>query len=125
AYINHQANNWNATHPEAVLTDSKQDKVSFDDKIDKWIPLMSGGKRVDKSDSRWAHFKMLRGTRDDAAIHIKTSHRGVSFADLARLINMMPTGMAGLLMHLHEIFEEPVPAKIIRGVFAPEVEVVE
>ncbi len=122
--MNEQAGRWNDTHPSQPLIDSKTEKVSLDDKIDKWIPIMAGGRRVDKGDARWADFKVLRGIRDEAAVHIKGPVKGVSFVEMARLMNMTRTGIAGLLMHLHELFGEPVPSKIVRGVFAPDIEFV-
>lgn len=122
AFLNEQAGRWNETHPTQQLLDSKAEKVSFDDKIDKWIPILTGGRRLDKGDARWADFKQLRGIRDEAAVHIKSPVRGVSFVEMARLMNMTRTGIAGLLMHLHELFKEPVPSKIVRGVFAADVE---
>ena len=69
SFIATQVHKWNQTHPDNMLIDSKAAKISFDDKIDKWIPLMIGGKKLDKSGHRWQAFKRLQSIRDDVAIH--------------------------------------------------------
>lgn len=44
AYIDGKVETHNRRHPEDELVDSKQSKVSFDDKIKLWVPRMSGEK---------------------------------------------------------------------------------
>jgi len=123
-YINYRAEVWNKRHSEDQLLDSKQDKVSFDDKIDNWLPKMTGGKRLYKGDQEWSHFRTLREIRDHQAIHPKMSGHSISFAELAEKINLFRTGIAGLLIRLHVLFNEKVPRVIIRAAYAPDVEVV-
>lgn len=123
-YINYRAELWNKRHPEDQLLDSRQGKVSFDDKVNEWIPKMTGGKRLYKGDRGWNHFRMLRGIRDHHAIHPKMSGYSISFPELAEKINLFRTGIAGLLIRLHILFKEKVPRIIIRAVYAPDVEVV-
>jgi hypothetical protein len=120
AYIAHRVYLWNEKNPEAMLIDSKDRKITFDEKIDKWIPLMSNGKKIDKSESVWNDFKRLQKIRDDVAIHPKTPSCGMSYIDIAQQLNMFKSGIAKLLFQLHGIFNERVPAKIIRGKYYPE-----
>jgi hypothetical protein len=124
AYITHRVKIWNHTNPDSTLIDAKQTKVSFDDKIDKWIPMMSGGKRIDKSNNDWQHYKILRSVRDDVAIHPKTMSMGVSLHQLADNINMLRAGIGGMLIQLHRIFDEKIPAVIIRARYTPEVKLI-
>ncbi len=125
AYINYRVNEWNKKHPDKQLIDSRQKKVSLDTKIDKWIPIMNSGKRMDKGGKTWHHYKILRGIRDDVLIHPKESGQGISLEDLADKINMFRTGIAKNLIQLHLLFDEKIPSKIIRSAFAPDVDVVE
>jgi hypothetical protein len=123
-YMNYLAEIWNKRNPEDQLLDSRQEKVSFDDKIDDWIPRMTGGKRLYKGDQPWSHFRILRQIRDDEAIHPKTSSHSVSFAEVAKKANLFRTGIAESLIRLHVLFNERVPRVIIRAAYAPDVEVV-
>ncbi len=124
AYINHRAELWNKINPKEKLLDSPSIKISFGDKIDIWIPKMSGGEKLDKSIRNWNDFKELKKIRDHVSIHPKSVSYGISFPDLAEKINLFRTGIAGVLIQLHKIFKEPIPAKIIRAYFSPNVEVI-
>jgi hypothetical protein len=59
------------------------------------------------------------------AIHPKSSGYSISFAKLAEQINFFRTGIARLLVKLHLLFEDVIPAKIIRAAYAPDVEFVQ
>jgi len=125
AYISHRAEKWNAANPNDLLVDSRDHKVSFDDKIDSWIPKMTGGPKLDKSRQNWTHFKILRGIRDDVMIHAKDSSYGRIAHEIAEAVNMFRTGIACLLIQLHDLFDEKIPSMIIYDSFAPDVGVVE
>ncbi len=124
SYVAYRVDEWNRRNPCEMLIDSKEAKVSFDDKFDIWIPKISGGKKLDKSTQDWASFKLLRSIRDNEAIHPKNTAFAVSLNDFADIINKCRTGIAGLLIQLHLIFKDKIPAVIIRGRFAPDVEVI-
>ncbi|MBC8555609.1 MAG: hypothetical protein H8D23_38850 [Candidatus Brocadiales bacterium] len=123
-YINHQAEIWNRKNPNDQLSDSKQDIVRFDDKIDLWIPKMTNGKKLDKSGVNWRDFRNLRSIRDNLAIHPKMSGHGTSYSDLANEINSFRTGIAGLLIQLHILFKDRIPRIVIRSAHSPDVEVI-
>lgn len=125
SYINYRAEEWNKTHPNDLIQDSKRQKVSFDNKIDVWIPKLAGGKRLDKSIINWSDFKDLRKIRDDHVIHSKTSGYSISDQKLAEYINKFRTGIAKLLVQLHILFNEKIPSRIIRGAYAPDVETID
>lgn len=125
AYINYRVEKWNAQNPNEQLIDLKNQKVSFDDKINKWIPKMTGGKRLNKSLKNWPHYKLLRGIRDNVTVHAKESSYTRSVYEIAEAINMFKTGIAGLLIQLHDLFDEKIPSNIIRDYFAPDVEITE
>lgn len=124
SYINHRIKIWNDLNPHDKLVDSKVNKISIDKKIDEWIPRISNGKYFIKGDKCWSDYIALRNFRDTEIIHAKTSGSGMSYAKMVENINIFKTGVAGILIKLHQIFEEKIPAKIIRGYYAPEVEVI-
>jgi len=112
-------------HPNDLIQDSKTRKISYDDKIELWIPKMTDGKRLDKSIINWPNYKFLRKIRDDNVIHSKTSGYSISDQKLVEYINKFKTGIAKLLVQLHVLFNEKIPSRIIRGSFAPDVEIVD
>lgn len=121
AYIQHRAKIYNAMEPQTLLIDDKQNKVSFDDKVDKWIPTMSGGAKLDKGDKLWASFQVIMRYRDGSAIHVRDSALGMDYTELAEGLNHFRHGIAGLLVRLHRMFGERIPAVIIRCSFLPDV----
>jgi hypothetical protein len=124
-YINFKAEEWNKKHPENPLIDTRQSPIRFDDKIDIWLPIMSSGKKLDKSGKNWNDFKRLKTIRNNIAIHPKSSGYAFSLKELSELINCFKTGIAGILVQLHQLFEQRIPSRIIRYMYAPEVEIVE
>lgn len=123
-YLNFKAEEWNKRNPACPLIDSKDNPVKFEDKIDLWIPIMTNGRKLDKAIQTWEHFKRLRAVRDNIAIHPKKSGHSFSLYDLAELINCFRTGIAGLLLQLHQLFNDRVPSIVIRARFAPDAEVI-
>lgn len=123
SYINHRAEIWNNSIASALnpLIDSKEKKVSFEDKITKWLPIMAGGKKLDKSGKMWNDFLTLQKIRDENAIHSKNYAQGGSYIELALALNKFKTGIADFLLQLHIIFDESIPSSIIRAKYYPEV----
>lgn len=123
AYLHQEVKVYNRRHPGKKLIENKQNKVSFDDKIDKWIPIMTGGKKLDKSDQRWPHFRRLRAIRDSNQAHVKVAVLGASHNQLGELLNCFSTGIAGMLLALHVLFDDrKTPATIVRHAYLPPVE---
>jgi hypothetical protein len=125
AYIQHRAIIYNETNPQTPLIDSKNSKISFDDKINLWIPTMTVGAKLDKSDKLWTSFKVLQGYRDNSAIHVKSPVLSMSYTELANGLNHFRYGIAGLLVRLHILFAERIPARIIRCSFLPDIRYIE
>jgi hypothetical protein len=92
AFVNALAEAWNAKNPNEPLLDSKANKVSFDDKIDQWIPRITGN-TFDKGDRRWSEFVKLRRIRDHLTIHPKVTALG-SVILLSRLKSISCKGPA-------------------------------
>ena len=125
AYIIQRAWIYNSQQPSELLVDNKENKVSFDTKIDEWIPKMSGGKRLDKSVLSWNHFKRLLAVRDKLAIHVQMPAFGVNYKELCELLNIFRSGIAGLLIDLHLLFNERIPCGIIKYAYLPDIKLVE
>lgn len=122
SFIGLKAEDWN--HSLAAYTkinDSKGAKVTFEDKVKLWIPIMTGGTKLDCGGAMWADFLFLQAIRDHDAIHAKSFAQGVSFSTLASAINKFKTGIADFLLQLHLLFSEAVPRTIIRARFFPEI----
>lgn len=83
---------------------------------------MTNGKKLDKGNCYWSNFKILRSVRDNTTIHAKQSGYGISYDNIAELANLY---LSGLLIELHMLFNNPIPAIIIRNFYAPPVEVIE
>ncbi len=124
AYIAHRAWLYNSRQPSEKLVDSKENKVSFDTKIDEWVPKMSNGKKLDKSGQKWRDFKRLRAVRDELAIHIKQPSLGIEYQEFGELLNLLRSGIAGVLLDLHLLFSEPIPSRIIRYAYLPDIKLV-
>lgn len=124
-YIIHRALLYNSTHPSETLNDSKENKVSQDIKIDEWIPKMSGGKKLDKSRANWQDYKKLRDIRDKVAIHSKQPALSIGDHQLCELTNLFRSGISGLLIDLHLLFNEKIPCTIIRYAYIPDIKLIE
>jgi hypothetical protein len=124
SYINYRAEIWNQHNPQKRLNDSREFKVSFEDKINTWIPEITGGKTLNKGNQDWNNYKILRRIRDDTVIHPKSSGYSISLNNLAWQINLFRRGIAGLLIQLHILLQEKIPQIIIRARYAPDVEIV-
>lgn len=125
AYVRYRAEGWNRDNPGNPLEDSAQNKVSFQDKVELWIPIMLDSKRLDRSGRNWAEFRRLQNIRDDVTIHPKALGYGVSLEQMASDVNSLRTGIGGLLIDLHMLFFERIPRVIIRMKYHPDVEVIE
>jgi hypothetical protein len=124
AFFNTQARTWNKQHPEDRLIDSRAFKVSLESKIAQWVPKMSGGAKVNKTDRVWRDFKTLENLRDEDAIHPKLPGYGIPYEDLAKHINAFRSGIALFLGEIHLLIGRPIPAVIINAVYMPDVEVI-
>lgn len=121
SYINYSVKIWNENNPENRLIDSKDKKVSIDNKIDIWLPKRYK-RKVDKGKNDWRYYIELRNIRDNEIVHANSAGSGILYEKLAILINKFSTGIAGILFQLHRMFEEKILAKIIRGKYAVNVE---
>jgi hypothetical protein len=124
SYIAELARVWNKENSLDQLIDSKQNKVSLDDKFDIWIPKISKGTKLNKSDRCWNDFVTLRRIRDHEAVHPKCGGQAISYNDLAKHINEFRWGIAGLLGSLHRLVGQWIPSVVINAFYMPDVEVI-
>ena len=120
SYIKHRAEIYNYQKSSNILKDDKQSKVSFEDKIKIWIPIMTGGKKL-KGNLNYYHFGILKGIRDNIAVHPKGTKSGIIYSDFCNDLNKFKTGIAGFLIDMHIIFEEQIPCKVIRAFHFPRI----
>lgn len=120
SYLTHRALEWNRNNPLNPI--DLRTHLSLDEKIDQWIPIMLNGTQFNKGRSKsWSDYQLLKPIRDNIGIHAKQSASGINYQDLVKLQNLYRSGIAGLLMDLHKLFKERMPAVIIRRYYAPDV----
>ena len=120
-YVRYRAEIYNLERSEHdALVDTKEAKVSFEAKIDNWVPRMTGH-RVDKGGKNWKAFRDLRDLRDDVAVHVKASALAMSYKEIATHLNRFRHGIAGLLIDLHQCFKERITCRIIRYRYLPDI----
>lgn len=120
SYINYRAIEWNRKNPGNQIDITA--RISLDEKIDLWIPIILNGKEFVKGQNKhWSDYQLLKPIRDDIGIHSKKTASGSNYRDLVKFQNLYRSGIAGLLMDLHKLFDERMPAVIIRRYYAPEV----
>lgn len=123
AYVFEKTYQHNLRSPGNELVDNKKNKVSFDDKIDKWIPRIVGMK-LNKGGKEWAHFQRLKQVRDTQHAHSKNPSLSITYREMCKLMNLFRSGIAGLLLELHVLFGDKVPSKIIKYAFHPDIKLV-
>jgi len=125
AYINYRAGIFNSRQQkeEDKLLDNAASRVSLEDKIDKWIPCMLLGLKLEKGYKDWKSFQRLKTIRDTCDIHPHQPGEGKTYDQLCELINIFSDAFPVLLIKLHNLFKELIPSKIIRYSFFPGVEI--
>jgi len=130
AYLGYRTGLHNERHPgqelsERVPTGSGHRMLTFDEKIDQWIPKMTGGRKLDKNGRRWPDFKELRKIRNDYQAHPKNPVYGLPFRELCKRMNLFRTGIARLLLNLHAGLEDSAPELVFRYAYLPDIEYVQ
>lgn len=123
AYISRKAYQHNVRNPGKELVDDKNHKVSFEDKIKAWVPTMAGAK-LNLGGKNWAHFQRLKRVRDTEHTHSKVPALNISHRELCKLLNLFGTGIAGMLLDLHVLFNDTVPSKVITYAYHPKITLV-
>ncbi len=122
SFINEKAQRWSDNYPEDTLIDTREQKASFVQKIDEWLPKLTC-RNFDKTGEIWNHFQTLQNYRDNEIIHSRNSAFGITFGDMVELINKYKAGIAGFHKELHLLFEQHVPHRIIRAMHFPIIEI--
>ncbi len=121
AFLNDRVRQWNYSHPSQRFNDSSPPYLTLDEKIRKWVPIMTGGKSLDLGTSTWNSYKRLQELRNHEAIHPDKSAQSLSYEELAKQCNEFSIGICGLLFELHRLFDVEIPSLIIRGKYSPTV----
>lgn len=104
---------------EEKLKDDKFHKITFDGKIDEWIPIISG-KKFDKGDRVWQSYKILNKFRDDKDQHFKGGY-GFNWDEIVELKNLYKFGIAQFLFRLDRIFSRRTSSLVIRAQYYPKI----
>lgn len=126
AFLNYSASRYSGELSDTVHNDKGSRKLTFDEMVERWIPQITGGRKLDKSGRNWNDHKKLREIRNEFQSHPKTHVYGVSFRELNRGLNLFRTGIAGLLIDLHAVLQTTyVPEIVFRYAYLPDIEYVE
>jgi hypothetical protein len=112
------ATTWNQSHPDLAQFDLVSDRLSASERIDQWIPKITGS-RYDKSVQSWQEYKRLREFRNEWDQHNKRTVRVISLANLATVGTAFGPGVADVLFTLHIVSQRKVPIRIIRFKYFP------
>jgi len=122
AFLRQMADYYNHKNPQTPLLDNHENKVSFIDKFDKWIPTMTG-RNFNKGGQEWASLKILIGFRDNNAVHLKGAY-GFKYSELLSLLNIYKYGIPGILKLLLIHFNiDKIPSNIIRACYFPQISI--
>lgn len=124
ALLNWFAVLWNRQCPGHQVTETDDHRVSLEEKIDKWLPRFTGGRKLDKSRIEWHDFKVLKEVRD-TAVHPKLGQIAVPLEVMAEHLNRFRTGVAGLAIEILKLVLWGVPAPFLTAFYSPAVEVIE
>lgn len=116
------AENYNIINGGNILIDDINNKVSFNDKIDKWIPTITG-KKFDKSTKTWESFQILREFRNDKDQHFKGLY-GFNYDNKLKLMNIYKHGIASMIFELEKMFGNRISSLIIRAKYFPTINLV-
>lgn len=120
AFISYLVDDYNKHNPYNLLKDSKKSKISFNDKIDQWIPIIMQGRHFDKSSKFWKDFKYIQDIRD-SYIHPKQIKFSFSISEIVDILNSFKNGISGFLIELHKMKNNIlIPTTIIRDFYTPD-----
>lgn len=119
-FMNSQAISWDTIHTEMPLLDSKENKVSIEEKIKKWTPIITNGKNLEIGGVNWNRFLELKSMRDEI-VHPKGAYGHMQISEMPYYINILRDGIADIIIQLHLIFKIKIPAIIIRYKYTPDV----
>lgn len=119
SFLNRFVVSYNSWTVGPHLLDSKQNKVTLEDKFKVWIPRITGRKFA-LGGRNWQDFLKVQAMRDQIAIHAKNPSPGVSYPEMIKLVNLFRSGIASLLLDLHIHFLFECPAIIIRAAKSPD-----
>jgi hypothetical protein len=122
AYFNWQAEAWDHFHPDNRMPRTR--RMSLDQKIKVWLPLLATGSSLDYTHISWDRFFELKQLRNRST-HPRQGGSGITLKELARRLNLFRTAIAAPLMQLHQVFHERIPSVVIRAAYAPDVIVVD
>jgi hypothetical protein len=126
AYIMHMVSIYNKqASTKELLVDTKEKKVPFHIKIDEWIPKMTGEQKLDKNTKNWSNFSKLKKIRNDLAIHPKNTNFVITYNELCKWLNLFSSGIAGLLVDVHKLFNTRIPSIIIHYAYLPDIVLIE
>jgi hypothetical protein len=121
AFVNYRTK----LHRHKLPRGNEPDKnISLDFKLDNWIPPLSAGNPINKSEKYWQDFRKIRDIRNERESHPKDIVYGVSGSTFIRELNLWRTGIATMLLALHAITRRLAPPELVKHAYLPDIELV-
>ncbi len=118
AYLHYRAALWDPDQPEQALLYRPSEGPSLEYMIEVWVPRMTG-RRLDLDQADLASYQRLRELQERQSEHSPTSAQGASLQEFAQRIDDF-RGLAGILLQMHQHFDQQVPIQVIRAYFRPD-----
>jgi len=104
--------------PSNVVKLLSRKTASLDEKLQKWLPLLTGGGAIPQNNIEWRHYQDLKRTRN-SMIHVNDPEFLFSPRDAADALNLCRHGVGGLLRQISELLKRHPPPAVLRVARAP------
>lgn len=101
-----------------------EEQVGLDHKLDEWIPVITNGQRVDKSQVWWRHFKEVRSIRNWRQSHPRAGVYGIGDSTFCNQLNLWRNGVALMLLYLHALTGRLATPELVKWAHVPDIELV-
>ncbi len=95
-------------------------RQSILDKIERWLPAMLPGKKLDKGRETWRCFRKVQSIRDLKGVHVTETSFSTTVDKFCEEANLWRHGVAGFLFDLHKLFDDDAPYQLIRSAHTPQ-----
>ncbi len=103
---------------DVPIFDEKESRL--DTKLNDWFHRMVGYKMNQSPASIWIDFCFLKKINNDFK-HEGLDTQAFSYSEMIKTINKFRTGIAKILFILNQKFKDPIPSRVVRGIYLPDV----
>lgn len=118
SYVTGKANDWNNRGRQPQF--ATEQISNLDEKFNDWLFTMANFK-ASQTGAVWNYFTDFRNLNNTVFKHNPKGSHAATYDDMVNILNKFRRGIAELLFILHQKFNDPVPSKIIRGMYLPDI----